>query len=366
MSYAARAQAIAARASASIVSTTGASGAGPAWMPSGISVQPSTTDLRRVAQTARHLGQRRVGVSDAVCLHQGDRGTDQPVHLILARHDAVPTLRAQPVLVEPHRQRRLGSHDADPADNTHAPQLGGGGIDDVQDRDAGRIAHGVVPAVRRVARDGDRAAAGAFQPFDAAQQPGQRISATLQPAHRAVRHARVGPQYGGNMILIARCWRQQRQPDHELSARQRAHAAQHAQHLPVAVHAASIGRILTRAQAETYAGPMRRRIELQGHRGARGLFPENTLVGFAGALAIGVDAIELDVAVTADDVVVVTHDPRLNPDITRTGDGTWLGQAGPAIRSLRAADLRHYDVGRIRPDCAYATLFPDQRPHDGA
>jgi glycerophosphoryl diester phosphodiesterase len=111
---------------------------------------------------------------------------------------------------------------------------------------------------------------------------------------------------------------------------------------------------------------MRRRIELQGHRGARGLFPENTLVGFAGALAIGVDAIELDVAVTADDVVVVTHDPRLNPDVTRTGEGTWLGQAGPAIRTLNAVDVRHYDVGRIRPDCGYAKLFPDQRPHDGA
>jgi glycerophosphoryl diester phosphodiesterase len=111
---------------------------------------------------------------------------------------------------------------------------------------------------------------------------------------------------------------------------------------------------------------MRRAIELQGHRGARGLFPENTLVGFAGALAIGVDALELDVAVTADDVVVVTHDPQLNPDITRTGDGTWLGHAGPAIRSLRAADFLRYDVGRIRPGCAYATLFPDQQPHDGA
>ena len=63
---------------------------------------------------------------------------------------------------------------------------------------------------------------------------------------------------------------------------------------------------------------MIRRIDLHGHRGARGLFPENTMAGFAGALAIGVDVLELDVAMTADDVVVVTHDPRLNPDITRT------------------------------------------------
>ena len=107
-------------------------------------------------------------------------------------------------------------------------------------------------------------------------------------------------------------------------------------------------------------------IELHGHRGARGLYPENTLAGFAGALAIGVDALELDVAMTADDVVVVTHDPTLNPDITRTADGAWLTQRGPQVRSVRAADLAHYDVGRTRPGSPYAALYPQQVPHDGA
>ena len=107
-------------------------------------------------------------------------------------------------------------------------------------------------------------------------------------------------------------------------------------------------------------------IDLQGHRGARGLFPENTLAGFAGALAIGVDALELDVALTADDVVVVTHDPTLNPDITRTAAGEWLAQRGPRIRALHAAELARYDVGRIRPGSAYAALYPQQTPCDGA
>ena len=55
--------------------------------------------------------------------------------------------------------------------------------------------------------------------------------------------------------------------------------------------------------------------EVQGHRGARGLWPENTLSGFARALELGVSALELDCAVTRDGVVVVTHDPELNPDI---------------------------------------------------
>jgi glycerophosphoryl diester phosphodiesterase len=106
--------------------------------------------------------------------------------------------------------------------------------------------------------------------------------------------------------------------------------------------------------------------ELQGHRGARGLFPENTLEGFAATLAIGVDAIELDVALTADGVAVVTHDSVLNPDITRGPDGAWLAVPGPPIRSLRAAELQGYDVGRLRPGSRYAALYPDQAAHDGA
>ena len=103
-----------------------------------------------------------------------------------------------------------------------------------------------------------------------------------------------------------------------------------------------------------------------GHRGARGLYPENTLEGFAGALALGVDALELDVALTADGVVVVTHDPALNANLTRDASGAWLDAPGPLIWSLRAAELTAYDVGRLRPGTPYAALYPDQTPHDGA
>ena len=94
--------------------------------------------------------------------------------------------------------------------------------------------------------------------------------------------------------------------------------------------------------------------------------PRNTLAGFAGALAIGVDALELDVAVTADDAVVVTHDPRLNPDITRTPDGVWLAQRRAVDPIASGCGACGYDVGRIRPDSAYARLHPNQTPHDGA
>ena len=106
--------------------------------------------------------------------------------------------------------------------------------------------------------------------------------------------------------------------------------------------------------------------DLQGHRGARGLAPENTLAAFARALEIGVTTLETDLAVTRDGVIVISHDPVLNPDIVRGPDGTWLAAPGPAINSLTLAELARFDVGRIRPGSKYAQQFPAQTPADGA
>ncbi len=106
--------------------------------------------------------------------------------------------------------------------------------------------------------------------------------------------------------------------------------------------------------------------DLQGHRGARGLAPENTLVGFSRALVIGVTTLETDLAVTKDSVIVLSHDSVLNPDIVRGPDGAWLGAPGPAINSLTLAELARYDVGRIRPSTEYAERFSAQVSSDGA
>jgi glycerophosphoryl diester phosphodiesterase len=105
--------------------------------------------------------------------------------------------------------------------------------------------------------------------------------------------------------------------------------------------------------------------DLEGHRGARGLAPENTLPAFERALAIGVDTLELDIGLTADGVVVVSHDPFLNPAITRDADGQWLAERGPLIRTLTFAKLQAYDIGRIRPGTSYAASFPRQQSRDG-
>jgi glycerophosphoryl diester phosphodiesterase len=106
--------------------------------------------------------------------------------------------------------------------------------------------------------------------------------------------------------------------------------------------------------------------DLQGHRGARGYLPENTLPGFERALAIGVDTLELDVGVTRDGVVVIHHDRRLNPDVARGADGKWVTAPAPTLYSLSYRELQDYDVGRIRPGSEYAQRFPHQQPIDGA
>ena len=106
-------------------------------------------------------------------------------------------------------------------------------------------------------------------------------------------------------------------------------------------------------------------VDLQGHRGTRGLAPENTLAAFRKAIEIGVTTLETDLALTADDVLVLSHDPRLSRALTRTGDGRWLAEEGAPIRLLTSVELRSYDVGRLDPSHPDAKSWPQQKPADG-
>ena len=105
--------------------------------------------------------------------------------------------------------------------------------------------------------------------------------------------------------------------------------------------------------------------DIEAHRGGRALLPENTLPAFANALSMGVDTLELDVGVTADGEVVVSHERRLNPDLARSADGAYIAPPGASLVKLRLGEVRTYDVGQIRPDSAYAKQFPDQRAVPG-
>jgi glycerophosphoryl diester phosphodiesterase len=92
------------------------------------------------------------------------------------------------------------------------------------------------------------------------------------------------------------------------------------------------------------------RVEAHGHRGARGLRPENTLPGFAHAFQIGVDAVELDVGLTADGVVILNHDQVLSPLTCSDTEPAWPGDpqfpyVGRRIRELTLDQIQTVDAG---------------------
>ena len=105
--------------------------------------------------------------------------------------------------------------------------------------------------------------------------------------------------------------------------------------------------------------------DLQAHRGGRGLRPENTLAAFENAIRMGVTTLELDIAITADGVAVISHEPALYPGTARDADGRWLKEPGPLIHSLTLAEVQRYDVGRLNPDLAYGKPFATQQAVDG-
>lgn len=101
-------------------------------------------------------------------------------------------------------------------------------------------------------------------------------------------------------------------------------------------------------------------IRLHGHRGARGVLPENTLIGFRNTFEIGVRVVELDIMVTADGVPVLTHNPRLMAAATRGPDGKWLAQDSIPVVQMSHDEVQHFDVGGLRDGTPYAARYPDQ------
>ena len=106
-------------------------------------------------------------------------------------------------------------------------------------------------------------------------------------------------------------------------------------------------------------------IEIQGHRGARGLLPENTIPAFERAIELGVDVLELDLGMTRDGIPVVHHDRALDPNRTRDARGAWLTPPGALLSALDLAALSELDVGRAAPGSKVAERFPEQGPRDG-
>lgn len=88
--------------------------------------------------------------------------------------------------------------------------------------------------------------------------------------------------------------------------------------------------------------------QIHGHRGCRGLLPENTLPAFRRAVALGVEVVELDVVISADQQVVVSHEPWMSATICRQPDGCPILPAEQAQHNLYALPytrIRQYDCG---------------------
>ena len=102
--------------------------------------------------------------------------------------------------------------------------------------------------------------------------------------------------------------------------------------------------------------------DLQGHRGARGLVPENTIPSFLRAIDEGVDTVELDIVVTGDSLLLVSHEPWFNHSISSRADGSPVTEDEEMslnIFEMTFEETQAYDVGSRGN-----ANFPDQQPMD--
>lgn len=100
--------------------------------------------------------------------------------------------------------------------------------------------------------------------------------------------------------------------------------------------------------------------DIQGHRGARGLFPENTIKGFIEAIKIGVNTLELDVVITKDNQVVLSHEPWLNSSIC---EGVTDDKSKFNIYNLNYDELKQFDCGsKQNPKFPQQHNYPAHKP----
>ncbi|PJZ25815.1 glycerophosphodiester phosphodiesterase [Leptospira hartskeerlii] len=89
--------------------------------------------------------------------------------------------------------------------------------------------------------------------------------------------------------------------------------------------------------------PIEGNLDLQGHRGARGLKPENTWPAFEEALSQGMTTIELDTVLTKDQKIIIHHDSESNPALCSKKDGSEI--VSKSIYELTLAELKELDCG---------------------
>lgn len=118
----------------------------------------------------------------------------------------------------------------------------------------------------------------------------------------------------------------------------------------IAVHSCSSAPIVNK--------PLNGSLDLQGHRGARGLKPENTWPAFEEAVKHGMTTLELDTVLTKDNKVIIHHDSETNPTICQKKDGTQI--VSTSLYDLTLAELKQLDCGTKKNP-----KYPEQVPVPG-
>ncbi len=98
--------------------------------------------------------------------------------------------------------------------------------------------------------------------------------------------------------------------------------------------------------------------DLQGHRGARGLAPENTLQAFVKAFTLGVNTLEMDVVITKDGQVVVSHEPWMHSKICKQPDGSLIPKE--AQKSFNIFEMTYQEVKQFDCGTLFFEEFPEQ------
>jgi glycerophosphoryl diester phosphodiesterase len=95
-------------------------------------------------------------------------------------------------------------------------------------------------------------------------------------------------------------------------------------------------------------------IRIFGHRGARGDIVENSISGFKYTFDLGIRAVEFDVVISKDDIPVLFHDYRLNPDLVKDASGNWITDKNMKLVDLTYEEISKYNIESIKPDTKHA------------
>ena len=102
-------------------------------------------------------------------------------------------------------------------------------------------------------------------------------------------------------------------------------------------------------------------IKIYGHRGARGVLPENTLDSFQYLFDNDIKAYETDILISKDLVPVITHDFRLSPSMTKDSEGNWLEDEDIKIIDLTYDQISKFEVGSLNKLTKYGRRFLNQK-----